>query len=202
MSKAEPKEIFPVFDQIINRRDKEKLLRQKAKVIWLTGLSGAGKTTIGASLEKDLYNLGYLTQVLDGDNIRSGINKNLKFTEEDRLENIRRIAEVTKLFLNCGVIAINCFITPTESIRQIARDIIGRENMIEVYINASIEACEARDQKGLYKKARAGEIENFTGISSPFEVPQGVDIELPTDQLSIKEATEKLLKLVLEKIKY
>jgi adenylylsulfate kinase len=149
-----------------------------------------------------LYNLGHLTQVLDGDNIRSGINKNLKFTEEDRLENIRRIAEVTKLFLNCGVIAINCFITPTESIRQIARDIIGRENMIEVYINASIEACEARDQKGLYKKARAGEIKNFTGISSPFEVPQGADIELPTDELGIKEATKKLLKLVLEKIEY
>jgi adenylylsulfate kinase len=202
MSKEKPEEIFPVFDQIINRQDKEKLLKQKAKVIWLTGLSGSGKTTIGASLEKELYNLGHLTQVLDGDNIRSGINKNLKFTEEDRLENIRRIAEVTKLFLNCGVIAINCFITPTESIRQIARDIIGRENMIEVYINASIEACEARDQKGLYKKARAGEIKNFTGISSPFEVPQGADIELPTDELGIKEATKKLLKLVLEKIEY
>jgi len=202
MSEEKPKEIFPVFDQIINRSDKEKLLKQRAKVIWLTGLSGSGKTTIGASLEKELYNLGYLTQVLDGDNIRSGINKNLRFTEEDRLENIRRIAEVTKLFLNCGVIAINCFITPTESIRQIARDIIGRENIIEVYINASIEACEDRDQKGLYKKARAGEIKNFTGISSPFEIPKGADIELPTDELSIKEATDKLLKFVLEKIEY
>ncbi len=202
MSKEKPEEIFPVFDQIINRQDKEKLLKQKAKVIWLTGLSGSGKTTIGASLEKELYNLGYLTQVLDGDNIRSGINKNLKFTEEDRLENIRRIAEVTKLFLNCGVITINCFITPTESIRQIARDIIGRENMIEVYINASLEACEARDQKGLYKKARSGELKNFTGISSSFEVPQGADIELLTDELGIKEATEKLLNLVLEKIEY
>lgn len=202
MSKDHSEEIYPVFDQIINRSDKEKLLNQKAKVIWLTGLSGAGKTTIGASLEKELYNMGYLTQVLDGDNIRSGINRNLKFTEEDRLENIRRIAEVTKLFLNCGIITINCFITPTESIRQIARDIIGSENMIEVYINASIEACEARDQKGLYKKARAGELKNFTGIDSPFEFPEHADIELLTDNQSIQESTHQLLQYVLEKIAY
>lgn len=202
MSKEHSKEIYPVFDQIINRSDKEKLLKQKAKVIWLTGLSGAGKTTIGASLEKELYNMGYLTQVLDGDNIRSGINRNLRFTEEDRLENIRRIAEVTKLFLNCGIITINCFITPTESIRQIARDIIGSENMIEVYINASIEACEKRDEKGLYQKARAGELKNFTGIDSPFEYPEHADIELLTDNQSIQESTHQLLQYVLERIAY
>ncbi|MDF1547210.1 MAG: adenylyl-sulfate kinase [Bacteroidales bacterium] len=202
MSKDHSEEIYPVFDQIINRSDKEKLLKQKAKVIWLTGLSGAGKTTIGASLEKELYNMGYLTQVLDGDNIRSGINRNLKFTEEDRLENIRRIAEVTKLFLNCGIITINCFITPTESIRQIARDIIGTENMIEVYINASIEACEKRDEKGLYQKARAGELKNFTGIDSPFEFPEHADIELLTNNQSIQESTHQLLQYVLEKIAY
>lgn len=202
MSKDHSEEIYPVFDQIINRSDKEKLLKQKAKVIWLTGLSGAGKTTIGASLEKELYNMGYLTQVLDGDNIRSGINRNLRFTEEDRLENIRRIAEVTKLFLNCGIITINCFITPTESIRQIARDIIGSENMIEVYINASIEACEKRDEKGLYQKARAGELKNFTGIDSPFEFPEHADIELLTDNQSIQESTHQLLQYVLEKIAY
>jgi len=202
MNTEKSQHIYPVFDQIINRADKEKLLNQKAKVIWLTGLSGAGKTTLGASLEKELYNMGYLTQVLDGDNIRSGINKNLRFTEEDRLENIRRIAEVTKLFLNCGVIAINCFITPTESIRQIARDIIGSENIIEVYVNASIEACEARDQKGLYKKARSGELKNFTGISSPFETPIHADITINTDELSIESATGKLLEFVLTRIAY
>jgi adenylylsulfate kinase len=202
MDNKNPNEIHPVFDQIINRADKEKLLKQKAKVIWLTGLSGAGKTTIGASVEKELYNMGYLTQILDGDNIRSGINKNLRFTEQDRLENIRRIAEVTKLFLNCGVIAINCFITPTESIRQIARDIIGRENMIEVYVNASIEACEKRDLKGLYKKARAGELKNFTGIDSPFEKPENPDVELLTDNQNIEESTHQLLQYILKKVAY
>jgi len=200
MSKNKDLDIFPVFNQIINRENKEKLLKQKAKVIWLTGLSGSGKTTIGVAIEKELYNLGYLTQILDGDNIRSGINKNLRFSEEDRLENIRRIAEVTKLFLNCGVITINCFITPTEKIRKIARDIIGHENIIEVYINASIDECEKRDNKGLYKKARNGEIKNFTGISSPFEVPLNADVELDTDNKSVLDNTDKLLKFILKKI--
>jgi adenylylsulfate kinase len=193
--------IYPVFGQLINRFNKEKLLNQKAKALWLTGLSGSGKTTIGVSLEKELYNMGYLTQVLDGDNIRSGINKNLKFSDEDRMENIRRIAEVTKLFLNCGVITINCFITPTEEIRQIARDIIEKENMIEVFINAPIEICEARDPKGLYKKARNGELKNFTGIDSVFEYPINADIEIQTDTLNVEQATQKLLLYVLDKIK-
>ncbi|MEN8122162.1 MAG: adenylyl-sulfate kinase, partial [Bacteroidota bacterium] len=184
MNKENQNQIFPVFDQIINRKDKEKLLKQKAKVIWLTGLSGSGKTTLGAALEKELYKKGFLTQILDGDNIRSGINKNLKFTEEDRLENIRRISEVTKLFVNCGVITINCFITPTESIRQIARDIIGEKNIIEVFVNTPLEVCEERDTKGLYKKARSGELKNFTGISSPFEIPTHADIDINTSKFS------------------
>jgi len=192
--------IFPVFDQIINRKDKESLLKQNAKVIWLTGLSGSGKTTLGAALEKELYKKGFLTQILDGDNIRSGINKNLRFTEEDRLENIRRISEVTKLFLNCGVITINCFITPTESIRQIARDIIGKENIIEVFVDTPIEVCEARDIKGLYKKARSGELKNFTGISSPFETPKYADIKVQTDQFSLEESVDKMLSVVLNQI--
>lgn len=194
-------QIFPVFDQIINREDKESLLKQKAKVVWLTGLSGSGKTTLGAALEKELYKKGFLTQILDGDNIRSGINKNLKFSEEDRLENIRRISEVTKLFLNCGVITINCFITPTESIRQIARDIIGEDNIIEVFVNTPLDVCEARDIKGLYKKARSGELKNFTGISSPFEVPKNADIEVRTDKFSLEESVEKMLSFVLMQIK-
>ncbi|RLD65705.1 MAG: adenylyl-sulfate kinase [Bacteroidetes bacterium] len=200
MSKENPNQIFPVFDQIINRKDKETLLKQKAKVIWLTGLSGSGKTTLGAALEKELYKKGFLTQILDGDNIRSGINKNLKFTEEDRLENIRRISEVTKLFVNCGVITINCFITPTESIRQIARDIIGEENIIEVFVNTPLEVCETRDTKGLYKKARSGELKNFTGISSPFEVPTHADIDINTSKFSLTESVEKMLKLILVQI--
>lgn len=200
MKKENNNQIFPVFDQIINREDKEKLLKQKAKVIWLTGLSGSGKTTLGAALEKELYRKGFLTQILDGDNIRSGINKNLKFTEDDRLENIRRISEVTKLFINCGVITINCFITPTESIRQIARDIIGKENIIEVFVNTPLEVCEARDIKGLYKKARAGELKNFTGISSPFEAPENADIEVRTDKLSLSESIERMLFVILKQI--
>ncbi len=194
--------IYPVFERIIQREDKEKLLKQRSKAIWLTGLSGAGKTTLGATLEKELFKRGYLTQVLDGDNIRSGINKNLKFTEEDRKENIRRIAEVNKLFINCGIITINCFISPTEEIRNMAREIIGEENFIEVYVNAPLEVCEERDTKGLYAKARRGEIKNFTGIDSPFEPPKNPDIEIRTDLMTVEEAVKKLLDFVLPKIKY
>ncbi len=194
--------IHPVFDRIIQRSDKEKKLNQKAKVIWLTGLSGSGKTTLGVSLEKKLFNNGYLTQILDGDNIRSGINKNLRFTEEDRLENIRRIAEVNKLFINCGIITINCFISPTEEIRRIAKEIIGAENFIEVFINAPLSVCEQRDVKGLYQKARNGEIKNFTGIDSPFDLPEHFDIEICTDINSIDESTKILYDFIIEKIAY
>lgn len=192
--------IHPVFDRIIQKEDKEKMLNQTSKVIWLTGLSGSGKTTLGASLERKLFNQGFLTQVLDGDNIRSGINKNLKFTEEDRLENIRRIAEVNKLFLNCGIITINCFISPTKEIRDMAKEIIGEQNYIEIFVNAPISVCEERDVKGLYKKARNGEIKNFTGIDSPFDVPE-YDLEIRTDLHSVDEATDILYDFVIKKIK-
>ncbi|MBN2663770.1 MAG: adenylyl-sulfate kinase [Bacteroidales bacterium] len=192
--------IHPVFDRIIQKKDKEKILNQTSKVIWLTGLSGSGKTTLGASLEQKLFNQGFLTQVLDGDNIRSGINKNLNFTEEDRLENIRRIAEVNKLFLNCGIITINCFISPTKEIRDMAKEIIGEQNYIEIFVNAPISVCEKRDVKGLYKKARNGEIKNFTGIDSPFDVPE-YDLEIRTDLYSVDEATDILYDFVIEKIR-
>jgi len=195
-------EIFPVFDKIISKKQKETLLKQNAKVIWLTGLSGSGKTTLGAALEKKLYEKGFLTQILDGDNIRSGINKNLRFTEEDRYENIRRIAEVTKLFLNCGVITINCFIAPTKKIREISREIIGRENMIEVFVSTPIEVCEQRDTKGLYAKARSGELKNFTGISSPFEIPSNPDVEVDTSILTLDESVEKVYNVVINEINY
>lgn len=199
---SEENHIYPVFDQILRREDKEKLLNQRSKVIWCTGLSGAGKTTLAKNLEKALHVQGYLTQVLDGDNIRSGINNNLKFTEEDRKENIRRIAEVSKLLIHSGVITINSFISPTDDIRQMAMDIIGKENFIEIYVEAPIEVCEERDVKGLYAKARAGKIKNFTGIDSPFEAPKNPDIVINTDKFSISECLTQAMDYVLPRVKY
>jgi adenylylsulfate kinase len=192
--------IHPVFDQILKREDKEKLLGQKSRVIWCTGLSGAGKTTLAKNLEKALHNKGNLAQVLDGDNIRSGINNNLGFTEADRHENIRRIAEVSKLLIESGVITINSFISPTNLIRQMAMDIVGEENFIEIYVKAPLEVCEARDTKGLYKKAREGKIKNFTGIDSPFEVPVDPDLVIDTHQYSIKECLNMAMEYILPKI--
>lgn len=193
--------IFPVFDKIISKEKKEKLLNQKGKVVWLTGLSGSGKTTIALQLEKELYKLGFLVQILDGDNIRAGINNNLSFSEGDRTENIRRIAEVSKLFLNCGIITINCFVSPTIKMRQIAKKIIGKENYYEIFIDADLETCEKRDVKGLYKKARNGEIKNFTGINSQYEKPNNPSLEVNTSQLSIEESIEVILKNVLPQLK-
>jgi adenylylsulfate kinase len=192
--------IHPVFDLILNRQDKESLLKQNAKVIWIVGLSGSGKTTIALGLEKKLNKMGYLTQVLDGDNIRTGINNNLGFTQEDRIENIRRIAEVNKLFLNCGIICINSFISPTQEIRGIARKIIGKDDFIEVFANTPLSVCEKRDIKGLYKKAREGKIKNFTGIDSPFEAPQNAAVEIKTEIMTIEEAVQKVLDVILPKI--
>ena len=193
--------IFPVFDKIISKEKKEKLLNQKGKVVWLTGLSGSGKTTIALQLEKELFKLGFLVQILDGDNIRAGINNNLSFSEADRTENIRRISEVSKLFLNCGVITINCFVSPTKKMRQNAKKIIGKENYYEIFIDADLETCEKRDVKGLYKKARNGEIKNFTGINSQYEKPNNPSLEINTSQLSIEESIEIILKNVLPQLK-
>jgi adenylylsulfate kinase len=192
--------IYTTFDKILKREDKEQLLKQRSMVIWFTGLSGSGKTTLAQNLEKVLHKRGFLTQVLDGDNIRSGINNNLKFTEEDRLENIRRIAEVSKLLINSGVITLNSFISPTKEIRDMAKEIIGAENFFEIYVNAPLEICEERDVKGLYEKARRGEIKNFTGIDSPFNAPVDCDLEIKTDVLSIKDSVELILERVLERI--
>ena len=193
--------IFPVFDKIISKEKKEKLLNQKGKVVWLTGLSGSGKTTIALQLEKELYKLGFLVQILDGDNIRAGINNNLSFSEGDRTENIRRIAEISKLFLNCGIITINCFVSPTIKMRQIAKKIIGKENYYEIFIDADLETCEKRDVKGLYKKARNGEIKNFTGVDSQYEKPNNPSLEVNTSQLSIDQSIEIILKNVLPQLK-
>jgi len=191
-----------VNKKTITRKNKENLLKQRSLVIWLTGLSGAGKTTLAQHLEMELYKQGFLTQLLDGDNVRAGINSNLYFTEEDRLENIRRIAEVSKLLIHSGVITLNSFISPTKEIRDMAKEIIGKENFFEIYVNAPIEVCEQRDVKGLYQKARRGEIKNFTGIDSPFEQPIDCDLEIKTDVLSIEESVELILEKVLERIEY
>jgi adenylylsulfate kinase len=193
--------LFPIFNDILQRKDKEKLLHQNAKVIWMTGLSGSGKTTVAKGVERYLHSQGILNQLLDGDNIRVGISNNLSFSSEDRMENIRRISEVSKLFINCGVVTLNCFVSPTIEIREIAKDIIGAENFIEVYINASIETCENRDVKGLYKKARQGKIKDFTGISAPFEAPENPEIEINTSELSIDESVQKVLDYILPIIK-
>ena len=194
------KNLVPVHHEILNRKEKEELLNQKSVVLWLTGLSGAGKTTLAKYLEQELFSLGYLTQVLDGDNIRTGINSNLGFSDADRHENIRRIAEISKLFLQCGIITINCFISPTDDIRETARAIIGKDDFIEVFVNAPLTVCEERDTKGLYSKARRGEIKEFTGITSPFENPRHADIEIRTDLLSIDESVSKILTFVLPRI--
>ena len=193
--------IFTIFDDILKREDKEKLLSQKAKVIWMTGLSGSGKTTIATRVEKYLHNRGILNQLLDGDNIRVGISNNLTFSTKDRSENIRRIAEINKLFLNCGIVTLNCFISPTEKIRQIAKNIIGAENFIEIFINASVQTCEERDVKGLYEKARLGEIKNFTGVSAPFENPKNPHLEINTSKLSVEESTQRVVDYILPIIK-
>lgn len=199
LMKDEGKNIFSVFDEIIPRSEKELLLKQKSKVIWMTGLSGSGKTSIAKHLEKELHKRGFLTQLLDGDNIRTGINNNLGFSEEDRTENIRRIAEVAKLFLNCGVITINCFVSPTKAIRSQARAIVGEEDFIEVFIDTPLAVCEARDVKGLYKKARKGEIKDFTGISAPFEAPD-LAITIKTEDYTIAESAQMLFDQLIPQI--
>jgi adenylylsulfate kinase len=192
--------IYPVFDRIYDRKVKEEILRQSAKVIWFTGLSGSGKTTLASNLEKELFFHRYFCQVLDGDNIRTGINNNLGFSEVDRLENIRRIAEVSKLIINTGMITICSFISPTDEIRTMARNIIGEEDFIEVFLNPPLEACEKRDVKGLYKRARAGEIKDFTGISSPFEAPKNPDVEIDTSVVSIKDSVEIIFNNIRDRI--
>jgi adenylylsulfate kinase len=192
--------IHPIFDTILSRHHKEALLKQKAVVLWMLGLSGSGKSTLAREVERQLHNQGYLTQLLDGDNLRTGINNNLGFSEADRMENIRRAAESAKLFLNCGIITICSFISPTRQIRDMARSIIGEADFLEVYISCPIEECERRDVKGLYAKARRGEIKQFTGIDAPFEEPLSPFIEIQTDKQDLTASTEQLLKAILPRV--
>ncbi len=194
--------IHPTFDKILKREDKEELLNQHSIVIWITGLSGSGKTTIAEGLEIELHKRGYLTKLLDGDNVRTGINNNLKFSEEDRKENIRRIAEISKLFMMGGVILINCFISPTKEIRDQAKEIVGPKDFFEIFVNTPLEVCEERDEKGLYAKARAGLIKNFTGIDSPYENPEDPDVEIRTTEISIDESVKRILDSLIPRIEY
>lgn len=192
--------IYPIFDKMLGRSDKESLLKQRGIMIWFTGLSGSGKSTIAIALERELQKRGLLCRILDGDNIRSGINNNLGFSAEDRIENIRRIAEIGKLFVDTGIITIAAFISPNNAIREMAANIIGKEDFMEVYISTPIEECERRDVKGLYAKARRGEIKDFTGVSSPFEAPEHPDLSLDTSVLSVEESVNLLLNLILPKV--
>ena len=193
--------IYPIFDRMMTRTDKEELLGQRGVMIWFTGLSGSGKSTIAMALERELHRQGFLCRILDGDNIRSGINNNLGFSEADRVENIRRIAEVGKLFVDTGIVTLAAFISPSHEIRRMAANIIGEKDFIEVYVSTPIEACEERDVKGLYAKARRGEIKDFTGVSAPFEVPEHPALSLDTSVLSVEASVAKLMEMILPKIR-
>ena len=189
--------LFSTNHELIPKTEKEKLLKQKGICLWLTGLSGSGKTSIAKSIAKKLHSKGFITKVLDGDNIRLGINKNLSFSELDRIENVRRTAEISKLFVDCGIVTICCLVSPKKNMRTLAKEIIGEKNFYEIFIATSLEDCEIRDTKGLYKKARRGELLNFTGISSPYEEPVGPNLNIPTKGKNIEESSEILFNFVL-----
>ncbi|MBP8822298.1 MAG: adenylyl-sulfate kinase [Flavobacteriales bacterium] len=196
-----PANIHPVFDRLLQRADKEALLRQRGCAVWMTGLSGSGKSTIAIALERKLHAAGHFTAVLDGDNIRTGINNNLGFSEADRTENIRRIAEVAKLFVQNGTVVLCSFVSPTIAIREQARGIIGAADFLEIFVDTPLEECERRDVKGLYAKARAGELKDFTGISAPFEPPPAPALRLPTTGRSVEATSEELFLHLVQRIK-
>ncbi len=192
--------IYPIQTKV-STAQREALMNQRAKLIWFTGLSGSGKSTLAVQLEAALHARGFKTYLLDGDNIRSGLNKDLTFTDEGRVENIRRISEVCKLFLDAGVVLLSAFISPFQADRELVKKIVGADNYIEVFVDAPLEVCEQRDVKGLYKKARAGEVPNFTGISSPYERPSNPDVVIKTDKLAVEESIQLLMKNIETKLK-
>ena len=196
-----PDNIYP-FNYLLPRKSKELFLHQSGKVLWLTGLSGSGKSTIAKGLEEVLHSKNFFSIVLDGDNVRTGINNNLGFSNDDRKENIRRIAEVAKLFCSNGVITICSFVSPTEEIRNLAKSIIGKNDFVEIFVNTPIEECEKRDVKGLYAKARKGEIKDFTGVNAPFEIPANTDLEIQTKNKIVKESVEEVVSFILPIINY
>lgn len=191
--------IYPIKTKV-SKPQREQLLNQQARLIWFTGLSGSGKSTLAVQLEAQLHDLGYKTYLLDGDNIRAGLNQDLSFTDEGRIENIRRIGEVSKLMLDAGIVVLSAFISPFQADREQVRTIVGDENYIEVFVDAPIEVCEQRDVKGLYKKARAGEVKNFTGIDSPYEPPANPHVVIPTGTLTVDASVGRLMEVVVPKI--
>ena len=184
----------------VERKDRNKLKGHKSFVIWFTGLSGSGKSTLANMVEKKLHDKGIHTFSLDGDNIRGGLNNNLGFNREDREENLRRIAEVSKLFVDSGTLVIASFISPLNSDRDFIKEIIGESDFVEVFVNTPLEVCESRDVKGLYKKARAGEIQNFTGIDAPYEKPEKPEIEVKTELEEIEVSVDRIVEYVLNKL--
>ena len=184
----------------VDQKGREKLLGQKPLLVWFTGFSGSGKSTLSNLLESELHALGFKTYALDGDNIRQGLCNDLAFTEEDRIENIRRIGEVAKLFLDSGIVVLSSFVSPFAKDRETVKSLVGKENFVEVFVDCPLEVCEARDVKGLYKKARDGKIKNFTGISSPFEVPQNPDVIIKSAEEDPKNSLCKLLTFVEPKV--
>ena len=193
--------IHPIYTSMLSRDDRQKALHQKSMALWFTGLSGSGKSTIAVALERALFSRGFVAQVLDGDNIRSGINSNLGFSLEDRQENIRRIAEVAKLYVHSGLVTICSFISPTIEIRQMAKQIIGHEDFYEIFVDTPLAVCEQRDVKGLYEKARKGEIKGFTGIDSPYENPREPALTIKTADQTLEQSLNQVLEFTIEKIK-
>lgn len=191
--------IYPIKTKV-SVEERRRLMGQKPKLIWFTGLSGSGKSTLAVQLEAALHAQGFKTYLLDGDNIRSGLNKDLSFSDDARVENIRRISEVCKLFLDAGVILLSAFISPFQADREQVKNIVGEENYIEVFVDTPLEVCEQRDVKGLYKKARAGVIPNFTGISSPYEKPSNPDVVIETDKLNVEASLDVLMTAIVPRI--
>lgn len=192
--------IYPIYDRMMTRADKEQLLHQRGMMIWFTGLSGSGKSTIALGVERELHERGLLCRILDGDNIRSGINAGLGFSAEDRRENIRRIAEVGKLFVDTGIITLAAFVSPTNEYREMARKIIGNDDFFEVYVSTPLEECERRDVKGLYARARLGEVKDFTGISAPFEAPEHPALDIDTSKQPLETSVRQVVELILKVI--
>ncbi|MEQ9413394.1 MAG: adenylyl-sulfate kinase [Cyclobacteriaceae bacterium] len=184
----------------VSKENREQLLNQKAQLIWFTGLSGSGKSTLAVALEKNLFDKGFKTYLLDGDNVRQGLNKDLSFDETGRVENIRRVGEVANLMLEAGTIVLSAFISPFESDRNLVKSVVGSESFMEIFVDCPLEVCVQRDVKGLYQKARDGAIKNFTGIDSPYEKPSHPDLIIKTDELSLEDSLDLLLKKVLPRI--
>ena len=195
-----PQDIYPEFARMLGRGDKERLLRQRGLVIWLYGLSGSGKSTIANALERRLAAEGRLTQILDGDNIRSGLNADLGFSDQDRRENIRRISHVARFFLDAGIVTLTSFISPQRDLRAMARAIVGPQDFVEVYVKASFETCMRRDVKGLYARAAKGEVKQFTGKDSAFEEPEHADLVLDTEQNDLEACVNQLQAVVAPRI--